>query len=63
MRLHHQPFRFHDHPDLFDWLAERQLRAADPAARRIAHRYGLSIFAAATIARLAGLGGGSGQDR
>jgi hypothetical protein len=55
-RLHHRPFRFHDHPSLFDWLAERQLRAADPAARRIARRYGLSIFAAATIARLAGLG-------
>jgi hypothetical protein len=56
MRLHHRQFPLHHRLDLFDWIAERQLRAADPAARRIAQRYGVSIHAAVAIARLAGLG-------
>jgi hypothetical protein len=45
-----------NHPDLFTWLAERELRDADPAARRIAFRYCVSIYHARVIARLAGVG-------
>ena len=28
--------------NLFDWLAERELRATDPATRWIAHRFGIN---------------------
>jgi hypothetical protein len=42
--------------DLFLWSRERELRATDPNARRIAQQFGLSIHHAATIARLAGVG-------
>jgi hypothetical protein len=43
-------------PDLFDWARERDLRAANPNARRLADRYGISVQHAATIAAAAGLG-------
>jgi hypothetical protein len=56
MRVHHRPFQFHDYPDLFEWLAVRDQRITNLAVRRIAQRYGLSMSAAAVIARLAGLG-------
>jgi hypothetical protein len=42
--------------DLLDWGRERELRATDPNARRIARQYGLPIYQAAVIAQLAGLG-------
>ena len=44
------------HPDLFDWALERELYRTNPAARRIAQRFGLSIHQAITICSLAGLG-------
>jgi hypothetical protein len=44
-----------NHPDLFDWYRERELRRNNHAARRIAERYGLPLHHAATIARLAGI--------
>jgi hypothetical protein len=44
-----------NHPDLFDWYRERELRRTNHAARRIADRYGLPLHHAATIATLAGL--------
>jgi len=56
MKLHHRGFPRHNNPDLFDWLAERELRDVDPAARWVASRYGLPIYTAATLARQAGLG-------
>jgi hypothetical protein len=42
-------------PDLFDWARERDLRAANPNARGLADRYGISVQHA-TIAAAAGLG-------
>ena len=44
------------HPDLFDWQRERELRRANPAARRIAKRFGLPVHHALAIATLAGIG-------
>jgi hypothetical protein len=44
-----------NHPELFDWYRERELRRTNHAARRIAERYGLALHHAATIARLAGI--------
>ena len=41
--------------DLFDWARERELRAANPATRRIAKRFGLSLDHATTVATLAGI--------
>jgi hypothetical protein len=41
--------------DLFDWAADRGLRAADPVARRIAQRYRLTIHHARLIAQHAGI--------
>jgi len=43
-------------PDLFDWHRERELRRANPVARRIAVRFGLPLHHAVTIATLAGIG-------
>ncbi len=45
-----------NHPDLFDWHRERELRYTNRAARRIAERYGLTFPHAATIAALGGIG-------
>jgi hypothetical protein len=42
--------------NLFDWCRERELRHANPAARRIAERFGLPLHRAITIAKLAGIG-------
>jgi hypothetical protein len=44
------------HPDLFDWHRGRELRYANPAARRIAKQFGLPLHRAITIAALAGIG-------
>jgi hypothetical protein len=44
-----------DHPDLFDWHRDRELRRISHAAQRIAQRYRLPLHHAATIARLAGI--------
>lgn len=44
------------HPDLFDWHHERELRRANPAARRIAKQFGLPLHHAITVATLAGIG-------
>jgi hypothetical protein len=44
-----------NHPDLFDWYRERELRRTNHAARRIAKRYGLTLHHAAAVARLAGI--------
>jgi hypothetical protein len=41
--------------DLFDWASDQELRAADPVARRIAQRYGLTIHHARLIAQYAGI--------
>jgi hypothetical protein len=38
-----RPSRRNYHPDLFDWIVERELRATNPAVRRIAQKFGLSI--------------------
>jgi hypothetical protein len=49
--------RNHDlQPELFDWAGERDLRAANPNARRLADRLGISVQHAATIVAAAGLG-------
>jgi len=40
------------HLDLFGWQREQELRHGNPAARRIAKRFGLPL--AVTIANLAG---------
>jgi hypothetical protein len=56
MNTYYKCAHLRNHPDLFDWLAERELREADPAARRIAFHYQVSIYHARVIARLAGLG-------
>lgn len=44
------------HPDLFDWYRERELRSANPAAKKIATRFGLSVHHAMTIVTHAGIG-------
>lgn len=44
------------HPDLFEWHREQELRHTNPAARRIAARYGVTLSQAATIVGLAGIG-------
>lgn len=55
-KVHHRRARRYGPSEstLFDWLAERELRNADPVVRRIARRYGLSIYHARAIAQLAG---------
>ena len=48
------------HPDLFtDWLAGEQLRAENPAARRIADRFRCSIHHALVVVEVGGFGGQS----
>ena len=56
-KLHHRRQKCHNFPQptLFDWLAERELRITDPVARRIARRFGLTIYHARAVALLAGL--------
>jgi hypothetical protein len=44
-----------NHPDLFDWHRDCELRRISHAARKIAQRYRLPLHHAATIARLAGI--------
>jgi hypothetical protein len=56
MKIKHRPKSFNYQLNLFDWSRERELRASNPAARRIARQFGLPIHYAVTIARLAGLG-------
>lgn len=51
----HQTHRNY-HPDLFDWHREFELWHTNPAARRIAERYRVSLSQASTIAKLAGVG-------
>jgi hypothetical protein len=57
MRKLHQrnPFN-HNQLNLLDRITESELRANNPAARRIADRYGVPIHTAALLARAAGLG-------
>jgi hypothetical protein len=43
-------------PDLFDWCREQELRQTNPAARRIAERYGVTLSQAATIAGIGSAG-------
>jgi hypothetical protein len=43
--------------DLFDdWMREQDFRPANPAARRLAAQFGLSIHHAVLLTRLHGLG-------
>jgi len=42
--------------DLFDWWRERELRRTNPAVRRIARRFGVSLHHAEAIATNAGIG-------
>ena len=55
-KIHYRKAKSHGTPDIFDWFAERELRARDPVARRIAQRFGVSIYHARIIARASGLG-------
>jgi hypothetical protein len=55
-RYRKRPACRNHHPDLFDWLRERELRRVNPAARRISERFDLPLHQAITIAALAGIG-------
>jgi hypothetical protein len=59
-KIHRRPARRHGHHDasLFEWLQASDWRAASPAARRIARRFGIPLHLAAVISRAAGLGEG-----
>jgi hypothetical protein len=47
----------HSQPDLFDdWMRDKDFRVANPEARRLAARHGLSIRHAAVLMELHGLG-------
>jgi hypothetical protein len=52
----HHNRNYHFQPDLFDWARERDLRAANPNVRRLAHRYGISVHHTAAIVAATGLG-------
>jgi hypothetical protein len=44
-------------PDLFSWRPIPVLNTAPIAVRKLAQRYGITVPHAATVARLAGIGG------
>lgn len=43
-------------PDLFSWRSAQILNPTPIAARKLAHRYGITVPHALVVARLAGLG-------
>jgi hypothetical protein len=43
-------------PDLFDCSGEEDLRGANPAARRLAARFGISIHHAMVLMQIHGIG-------
>jgi hypothetical protein len=53
MKVQHHKKRFH--PDLFDWAAERDYRAAHHAVRWVARRGHLPLSTAETITELLGI--------
>jgi len=55
MKIHHPKKRFHDHPDLFDWGAQQDFRAAHHAVRWVASRGRVPLSTAQTISELAGI--------
>jgi hypothetical protein len=43
-------------PDHFGWHRQRELHRANPAARRIAEKFGIGLNHAVTVVALAGIG-------
>jgi hypothetical protein len=60
MKLHHKA-NYCQLPDLFDWVAELDRRAADHRVRWLARHCRVSLATAATLATLAGFSNKEGS--